>query len=288
MTDDSQALPTDHRGSETHDSAVGGDPSATTSQMTCETQAGVAGGGDSPPSPPGPGSDPSLEAAGWVELRMFAEMFADAQDYRKAMNNRTRSMTVDSVPLAEALESVRYSETKLGLAMKRCFRRVAPEIHAWVKETPGLGEHTFARLVGAIGHPAIAEPHHWEGEGSDRVLIADPPYLRTLSQLWSYCGVGDPNRKRRKGMTADEAAQLGNPRAKTMIHIIAEGALKQDGKTGKLRSPYRDVYDLHRPTYDTRDGWTPAHAHNAALRRMKKEILRDLWIVARQSLPGDR
>lgn len=187
-----------------------------------------------PPGPRAHGGEahehPSLKLAapdlrGHAELRLLAESFEDAQKARIAIENRLRS-GADAGPALEALESLRHAEAKLSLALRRRFRTVNPELTAWAKETVGVGEHLLARLIGTIGHPVIASPYHWEGEGSDRILVSDPPYLRSVSQLWSYCGHGDPTRKRRKGMGANEAMALGNPRAKMLVHLIAESCVK--------------------------------------------------------------
>lgn len=278
---------------------------------------------------------------GYAELRLLAESFEDAQKARIAIENRLRS-GADAGPALEALDSLRHAEGKLSLALRRKFRVVNPELTAWAKDTVGIGEHLLARLIGTIGHPVIASPYHWEGEGSDRILVSGPSYLRSVSQLWSYCGHGDPTRKRRKGMTADEAMSLGNPRAKMLVHLIAEGCVKCRGSaTGdsdssraggaiecatpeagsptsttlsaqtteltvsqavalgsdenddetrsqtqtilapvRRRSPYRDTYDLARITYSEREDWSDGHRHNAALRLVGKEVLRDIWLVA--------
>ena len=61
-----------------------------------------------------------------------------------------------------------------------------------------------------------------------------------------------------------------------IVHLMAEACLK-----AKARSPYGPVYDEARATYEAREEWTPLHRHNAALRKVGKEILRDLWLVAR-------
>lgn len=262
---------------DTHFDRVGVEPSPSpTTQGELDTH--VRGGGGNPHDPtiglatPGPSASES-----WGVLRVLAEMYYDAQKVHTAMTNRLHSGTVWPDPVHDALESARIAKDKLGLAMRKAFKTTAPEIHAWVKATPGLGEHLFARLLGVIGDPRVAYPHHWEGDGSDRVLVADEPYERTVSQLWAYCGIGDPNRKRRKGMTADEAAALGQPQAKMLCHLIADGAMKCAGSETRARSPYRDVYDLARMQYDIDREWTPGHCHNAALRKTAKAIVRDLW-----------
>lgn len=244
----------------------------------------AGGNGATPPTPTIHQANPGAVSDGWGVLRALSEMFYDAQQTRIALTNRIGSETVWPEPVTEAIDAARLAETNLGKAMRQSFRETAPHIHQWVIDTPGVGEHLMARLLGAIGDPRIALPHHWEGEGTDRVLIEDEPYERTVSQLWAYCGIGDPTRKRRKGMTPEEAAALGNPRAKMICRLLAESAMKAAGPTEnaptRRRSPYRDVYDIARENYQTNRDWTDGHCHNAALRKTAKAIVRDLWVAA--------
>lgn len=201
-----------------------------------------------------PTNERALDPRAFAELRMLADSFEDAQKARIAIENRLRSGT-DSEPVAEALKSLCHAEGKLSLAMQRSFRVAAPEVSAWAKTIPGIGvssDRLIARLIGAIGHPVIASPYHWqngdapEGHECDplrckkdakRHLIADPPYARTVSQLWSYCGHGDPTRRPRKGMSADDAMGCGNPRAKMLTHLLAEGAMKCVGSASAVSNP---------------------------------------------------
>lgn len=211
---------------------------------------------------------------GWLELRVWAEMFDDAQKARIAASNRAErgGVAVDSYLAQIAL--LKHAEHQTGLAMRRHYRRIVPApIIEWQKDTPGIGEHLLARLLGIVGHPVHTRRHKWEGTGSDRVLVDLGPMDRRVSDLWSYCGHGDPKRKRAKGMSADDAARLGSPRAKTLVHLLAEACVKQ------RTSPYRVVYDDAREKYLERD-WTDGHRHAAAMRLMGKEILKDLWRAA--------
>lgn len=168
-------------------------------------------------------------ADGFLQLRVWSEMFEDAQRARIACTNRAERGGVDPTIYTDQLAALADAEHKIALAMRKSFRRVAPDLHAWMLDTPGVGEHLLARLLGCVGHPRHATPYHWEGEGSKRVLIADEPYERTVGQFWSYCGHGDPSRKKRKGMTAEEAFALGNPRAKMIVHLLAESCMKNVG-----------------------------------------------------------
>jgi hypothetical protein len=200
-------------------------------------------------------------------LRGWAEAFEDAQKSRVAMENRLRSMSARAEAAEAILGGMKTAERLAALEMRRSFRKAAPAVRAWVLETPGLGEHLFARLIGAIGHPVIASPYHWTGEGEHRRLVPDPPYRRTVSQLWSYCGHGDPARRKRKGMTAEEAFTLGNPRAKMLVRLIAEGAMKCAGPTAVLPGP-TDAANTDAPplptslrigeTHTSTAGWDPS------------------------------
>jgi hypothetical protein len=225
-----------------------------------------------------PSEDPS---GGWAALRLLAEMYEDAQRSRIGCENRARSATVDPDLTAASLDALARAEHELKKALQAQYKRTVPApIQAWAKDTRGIGKtspHMLARLLGVIGHPVIATPHHWEGEGSDRVLVADPPFVRNVAKLWAYCGHGDPNRKRAKGMTALEAARLGNPRAKMLTHLLAEAVIKSSNPD------YRIVYDTRRETTAvTHPDWSKGHSHNDALHLVGKEILRDLWTAARQ------
>jgi hypothetical protein len=236
-------------------------------------------------------------APAYRELRVFAELYADVQQTRIACENRAERGGLDPIILGPYFKGLAQTEHQLKLALGRCYRRVVdPSIREWQQATIGIGEHTLARLLGAIGHPRHATPHHWEGDGDNRVLIADPPFERNVAKLWAYCGHGDPARRRRKGMTAEDGAALGNPRAKMLTYLLAEACMKCVGSAGsssesvdlaptRARSPYRDVYDQAKAVYADRtdeDGkpWPPARYHAAALRRVGKEILRDLWLAA--------
>lgn len=217
------------------------------------------------------------DADGYLALRAIAEVFEDVQKVRIAIENRVRSAPIDAELVEQRLQGLHESEHQLALLLRRTFRKnVEAEIVGWQAATVGIGEHMLARLLGVIGHPVYTTRHAWEGEGDDRVLVVVGQMERRVSDLWSYCGHGDPNRRKKKGMNADEAMAIGSPRAKMLVHLLAESCLKH-----KARSPYGPIYDFARAKYEVREGWTPLHQHNAALRLVGKEILRDLWMVAR-------
>jgi hypothetical protein len=53
----------------------------------------------------------------------------------------------------------------------------------------------------------------------------------------------------------------------------------------RTRSDYRSYYDAERERFDElRAGWTPKRCHLAALRKMEKAFLRDLWLAWRRAV----
>lgn len=261
--------------------------------------------------------------AGYAELRIWAEMLDDAMKTRIGAKNRaergdlpgSEDIFLGHVALLES------AEDECAKQLHRCFRRVAPaSVIAWQKSALGVGEHLLSRLLGHIGHPIATVPKHWEGKGKGaRVLVEGEAFHRNVSQLWSYCGHGDPSRKRKAGMTADEAMSLGKPLVKALVHLMAEGAIKAGVRvpeehkgsepsvaTRTALSPYAAVYLSARDQYATRthadvcvrcgpsgkpaqpgSPWSKAHQHAAALRLVGKTILRDLWVEARKDLGGE-
>jgi hypothetical protein len=234
------------------------------------------------------------------ELHFYAEMFQDSQDFRKAADNKIRSSTVSAQFITA--DFYKKAEEELSKAMRKCMRQtVVPQILTWQKANGGIGEHLLARLLGETGDPYIAIPHYWEGAGKNRVLMQEDPRPRTIGQLWSYCGHGDPERRIHKGATAEQLMACGNPGAKMIVHLLAESCVKQL-RNGEPTSVYREIYDEARTTYADRkhakdcvrcgpsgkpaklgSDWSLAHQHAAAIRKVGKEILRDLWLAARDA-----
>jgi hypothetical protein len=259
-------LATDHTSVETQTRPVGGDP-LDPGHHGCDNQrepAGVdpsaaahrtrvtqtpPGGGSPSESPVHPTLDAHWPSDGWLELRTWCEQLEDAMAARIAATNRVERGGVEPDVYLPYLEALR-----------------------------------------------TAVPHRWEGTGSARHLLAGTPNLRTVSQLRQYCGVGDPHRRKTKDMTADEAFALGNPKIKMLMRLHAEACIKTTGH-------YREVYDKARAEYVDKahtvdcprcgptgkpalvgTPWSKGHQHAAALRKVAKEILRDLWRVRYSAL----
>jgi hypothetical protein len=184
----------------------------------------------------------------YLRLRNMAEMYEDHQKTRIAQENRIRALEEkpEDDPRIKQLQTIESGSTQIvdGRKLKSLrgilieeYRRVVPAgIIEWQKENSGIGEHTLARLLGHLGHPRFAQPKYWEenpelevGEFGDeenpkKVLQDGEPFERTIGQLWQYCGHGRAERYR-KGMTQDEAMQLGRPRCKMITYLLAKGII---------------------------------------------------------------
>lgn len=247
----------------------------------------------------------------YLELRMWAESFTDAQAARISFENKDRSGTVELEAFGPVVELYREAEERLRKEMVSCYRMTVPAgIRRWQEETAGIGESTLSRLLGVTGDPRMAYPKHWEGTGGERVLTEDEPHERGIGQLWQYCGHGAPKVREVKG---DAAALMANgqPTAKMLVRLMAEAQVKTNAKSG---SGYRWVYDREKVKYSEKvhsvacaggfsgalyvkcktgpgkayavagDPYQPSHIHSIALRHTGKEILRDLWLAARDEL----
>lgn len=228
------------------------------------------------------------------DLRLQVDSMWDIQSTRISVENRTRSQS-----LAE--EDPRNA-TVLGM-LKDAEKTLKNGYKGWIKKSvfapfidqhKGVGPDFFAQVIALVGDPLIATPRHWvetpDGEAK-RVLVDDEPYARSLSQLWQYAGHGAPGR-RAKGMTQEDAFKLGNPKLKTVVHLMAESCVKQVAKEGQETPYFRSVYDARRienadrtyPEGHAKAGqaWSDGHKHADALRIVGKEFLRELWLFTRK------
>lgn len=215
-------------------------------------------GPDTSPPPPKLEATANVGAAAgeydrsaWLVLRTLAGALDDAQQARIAIANKLRRY-----PQLDLLaDGPQAAEDGLAKALRLHYRKTVPKpIREWQKANGGIGEHLTARLLGQIGHPVVATPSHWEGTGAKRVLVEDPAFNRTMRQLWQYAGHGDPERSRRvKGATAEQVAAAGQPKAKMVLHLIAECAIKQPGRRwtpergGHWATDTEPGGDAHRP-----------------------------------------
>jgi hypothetical protein len=216
--------------------------------------------------------------------------------------------------LLEIKSPLEQAEHLAELELVRAWRKhpLAP----WAKAIRGIGEKSIARLIAEIGDPAIGTTGHWEtsvegakadtddqsedapeDEKKNREWVIDEEFERTVSQLWAYCGVGDPARNRiPKGAIQSDLLKRGKPRAKKQLYLIGTSLLKSGIRAGEAISDWGQFYIDARVKYADRihaeacppchaaagDPWKPGHQHMAALRLMEKEFLKGLWKEARR------
>lgn len=240
------------------------------------------------------------------ELRLLSDTLDDVEGLRIATENRLRQLTRDEedsdgeerglglderhpivATTAATLAAIADQEHQLTLQMQRELRKTP--FSAWQKSdaSRGVGEKQLARLLAVVGDPYINE-----GTGQPR----------TLRQLWAYTGHavdGGAARRARKGMTQEEMFTLGKPSAKMRAFLIATSVVKSTG-------PLRDIYDAEREHYaeavhatecvrcgpsgkpaQPGTALSAGHQHARAMRKVAKEVLRALWIIARAHHEGE-
>jgi hypothetical protein len=222
-------------------------------------------------------------------LIIFADQLDDLERMRIDNAGRLRALREDKgfeasdevVLLAQAtVDASKELEHRAELYLKRTLRshRYGP----WVKRTMGVGEKQGARLLAAIGDPAYRD--EWLDDGT---------YVQTersVAQLWAYCGYhvvdgAAPKRRRVKPGMTDEQKRSSranwNHEARKRTWLVASSCMKQRD------SPYRAVYDEARAqcTEAVDEGGRPLtlmHQHNRAIRRVAKQVLKDLWRESRR------
>jgi hypothetical protein len=93
------------------------------------------------------------------------------------------------------------------------------------------------------------------------------------------------NRASRQGPSPQVAVIPPQPDAQALPGEATEANTGTQPVGTAPRWHYRNVYDEARALYADRldvnqDPWTPGHQHAAAIRKVAKEILRDLWIAS--------
>lgn len=221
------------------------------------------------------------------------QLLNDIEGIRIASDNRLRSLTRDEPDKDGVIRGAKLDESDPTVAVlakyademnkmeERLIRDLQKQMRAhplagWVKREKGVGEKQAARLLEAVGDP------YWNS------LHSRP---RTVSELWAYCGYSVKEgaaQRRKKGEKSNWSSE-----AKMRAFLMAESCIKTKGR-------YRDVYDDARAQYENAVHPTdcvrcgpagkPAlagsplsagHQHARALRRVAKEILKDLWTEAK-------
>lgn len=148
----------------------------------------------------------------------------------------------------------------------------------WMQLQKGVGLKQGARLLASIGDP------YWND-------LHDRP--RTVSELWSYSGyavIDGEAPRRRKGVQGNWSEE-----ARMRARLVSESCIKQT--SGSYRKVYDDARTQYASVIHKKDcvrcgpSGNPAkigsplslgHQHARALRRVSKEILKDMWKEAKR------
>lgn len=222
-----------------------------------------------------PDSDQRFVCAGFDSRAIIATVavWEDIMETKRSIDLRCQAIIRAGVEPPKQFQLIylhlKDAERECKTLIRREWRKhpLAP----WCSEVLGLGEHSAAVMIAYLDGDVIqATPRRWEGNA----LVEGEPFERTISQLRSYCGYGNAERKRRVGMSQEDTLALGKPLLKARLRLIAEGFIKAGNPV------YRAVYDARRADTESRD-WTKGHAHADALRIVVKRFLKDLWLAAR-------
>ena len=225
-------------------------------------------------------------------LRALTRNVADSDGEMRGLGLDERSPEVAAASaLVDGLVQLEAAQTKaLEKAMK------AHPLSGYVASVKGLGLKQTARLLAAIGDP------YWND------LHQRP---RTVSELWAYCGlaVTDGRAQRRmKGVKSN-----WSDTAKMRAYVVAESLVKAgvrkaenapvefDANARIALTEFGQAYIDRRKatanrTHETvcvRCGpsgkpaapgspWSAAHQQADALRIVSKELLKQLWLAARE------
>jgi hypothetical protein len=224
-----------------------------------------------------------------ADIGLFAESLDDIESVRKAAENRHRALITPAAengyglspenPIVDAqfkfIEQLYTVEKQMIKNLEKAVK--AHPLGPWIESQKGVGFKQAGRLLARVNDP------FWNGRDGRP---------RTVSELWAYCGmdVRDGEAPRHK------KGQQGNWNdvARMRLWNITNSCLKNG-------EHYRDVYDetrkhyaeaLHKqvcvrcgPSGKPAQPGSPlsdGHKHARGLRKMGKEILKDLWCESKR------
>ena len=257
-------------------------------------------------------------------FRAAGEGLSDAIQARIATNNRVqRGGVADPDMGAMMMDWANNLEAQYRtMLMSHYELRVPEEIRDWARTIPGLASgELFPRILGFIGHPCVAVPYMWvEGERHKRELVsAGPPFVRSVRQLWQYCGVGDPesNPKYLTKPTQEQLLRAGKRRqVRPLLYTLTSYLVRAHTRSEAVaNSKYYQLYVstkeqyaehvhirecrnkkrppmasngcgtvLHPEWGEVGSPWRPGHINAHGHRIVQKAFLGDLWDVCNKYL----
>lgn len=141
-------------------------------------------------------------------------------------------------------------------------------IAAWLElpEQRGIGILSIAKIIGECGNLAdYRNPSCvWKRMGC-------APYQGKMPATWR-------SGKEGKASAEDWVAMGYNPRRRSLMYVIGEGIVKQNGD-----GPYRKRYDEAKATFaEKHPDYSKGRCHSHAMLLASKLLLKNLWIEMRQ------
>ncbi len=207
--------------------------------------------------------------------------------YRSLSNGKDHSLAATAAVVVAPLLIAREPLEETRKALEKRLEKLAkglPIAHM-VEDIKGFGYGGLAGIVGECG---------------------DLSEYKSVAAVWKFCGLAVINGERQRKKTGDAAIEQGyNPQLRSLIWTLADSLFKNQSRgvnDGAEVGPYRVAYDRYKAlelekTAEYRDKetgktevepLTPKHAHNRAMRKMSKDLLRDLvvaWRADRAKLP---
>ena len=146
------------------------------------------------------------------------------------VNNKPALAHALAAPFLEARTVIAASRKKIEKEMERDVRKLP--VYPWVKSVKGLGDLSFAAIVGATTNP---EPGTWAIR-----TISD---YATVSRLWKRLGLAVIGGERQRRKTGDVALEHGySPERRAVVWVLADSFFRLQGN-GAGASVYRLAYD---------------------------------------------
>ncbi len=185
--------------------------------------------------------------------------------YRSLSNGKDHELAaiaqIAVAPLLLAREPL--EETRKKIEKRLIVMAKELPIAHMVEETSGLGYPGLAAIVGECG---------------------DLSAYKSVSAVWKRCGLAVIDGGRQRKVAGDAAIEHGySPSRRAVIWTITESLFKAQSagmKDGAEPGPYRALYDGWKAEELAKE-LTKGHAHNRAMRKVGKRLLRDLTVAWR-------
>ena len=173
-------------------------------------------------------------------------------------------------------------------AMSRATSKTEPASVEPSESTEAVSLPTSANLSSSVDSPSLFDSSGMPETSSIETRLAPTSRIPTASvdsSTSSTEAMSQPTSDSHASsvdLSTSSTEATGPPTSPT-ANASVDSSDTAIGKGIKRRSPYRDLYDESRLKYAEREDWTLGHQHNAALRRVAKEIIKDIWIVCNDS-----